>query len=174
MKKFSFGVAFLLIGLMIATGADAQRATYKVSNPYVNLTGAYSQPPQYVTTNATGPQIFPWYTATDTVTVNRKSYKDTFRCKLTGEHESVYTWCVAPTATGTGANVYTLWASADSSTGVAWVSVYTVSTTSVTPTPQASYQFHNGSGGWIYTNWMWTLNVGAGDSVLWYSGVNIR
>jgi hypothetical protein len=171
MKKFLSGLAFLLIGLMISAGAEAQKAEYKVSNPYIYPTGSFSQPVQYVPTNSTGPQIFPWYTASDTVTANRKSYKDSFKCKLPGVHEGVYTWLHSNTYSGTNPSIYKLWASADSNKGVDFVQVYSVSVSATATNPVASYQFTNP---FMYSNFFWSDSTGTGDSVIWYSGLMVR
>ena len=172
MKQFLLGVAFLLIGLSCGTCADAQVSQYQVSNPCIVASGNYVQPAY---TWLTKPCYigFPWYSPMDTVTVNRKGYKDSAAEKLQGFENGVYTWCHANTYSGTNPTVYRLWASADSGKGVDFVQVYSVSVAYNAANPVANYTF-NGNVGWQYTNWFWDMQAGTGDSVLWYSGVNVR
>jgi len=168
MKKFLLIAALFSIALSVP--ASAQRAMYKVSNPSMNVSGSFTQPSQYITTGATGPQIFPWDTAGDTL---HTSGADTFKCKITGPHESVYTWIHQTNVSGTAASVYKLWASADSGKGVDFVQVYSVSAAYNATNPVGTYLF-NSTGGWPYTNFFWSVAGGSGDTTVWRSGVMPR
>ena len=167
MKKILF--VAVLIGSFLSIKASAQLAQYKVSNPtaVISASCSYSQPAQYVTANPRGAtQIFPWYTKLDTVT---NTGVDTFKGKLIGPHESVYTWCHVTGISGTNTScTVKLWTSADSSGGVDFIPIatFTVSATN----PVANYLWTN----WPYTNWYWTF-TGSGTQVSsWYSGLYVK
>jgi hypothetical protein len=172
MKNF-LSTIILTIAMLCIAGYEVSAqnvggvAIYKVSNPLISLSGSYSQPAQYTPVSAGGAsQVFPWYTGKDTVT---NTGVDTFKGKISGPHENVYTWCHVSGISGANTScVVKLWASADSGKGVDFVPIYTVTVTATNPV--AYYAFT----GWNYTNLWWTF-TGVGTHVSsWYSGLFVR
>jgi len=166
MKKILF-VTMLFCSFLSIT-ASAQIAQYKVSNPHsVIPAGGYSQPAQYSPVSAVGaPETFPWYTKTDTV-IN--TAVDTFKGKLIGPQESVYTWVHVTGISGTNTSCTAkLWVSADSSAGVDFIPIqtFTVSATN----PVGFYLWT----GWPYTNWFWTFTGSGTQESSWYSGLYVK
>jgi hypothetical protein len=171
MKKI-FCIALMALVAGATTEVNAQQKVCRGQTPIITVGG-------YINSSTLGSgkakdsananwnsASFPLYSKVDTFT---GSGADTFKFRVVGDYNSVYSWVNVTSIAGTNTSVVVkLWGSGD---GLFYSPLYT-NTVSATGNPYG-YIVNNGWGN-PYSHYMWTTGSGATQTSSWNASLRVR